>query len=148
MNIPASSWFLILIIAAMAGVVGVSLTFTHFESAFLPLILAGLIIVLGVVELGRELLPAKEKKEQKEEDHLWRKGSGFYALMSWVVGFALGIYVLGYLIAIPLFIISYLKVEKWSLSKAALVALATTALIYVIFDVILRARLWKGMFLE
>ena len=145
MKIKPSSWFLIAILFVMVAVVVNSLTFKHFESAFLPLVLAGSIILLGAIELWRELSKGNETEQGDEKAPLMRKGTGFYPLMGWIVGFAVAIYVLGYLIAIALFLISFLLSEKFGWAKTIIIALATTATIYVLFEVLLRSGLWKGL---
>ena len=148
MKIKSSSWFLFSILCVMAAVVVNSLTFKHFESAFLPLVLAGSIIFLGTIELWRELSSGNETEQVDKIAPLMSKGTGFYPLMGWIVGFALSIYVFGYLIAITLFLISFLRSEKFGWNKAIVIALTTTVTIYVLFEVLLRSGLWKGLIFE
>jgi hypothetical protein len=65
--------------------------------------------------------------------------------VAWVVGGAVGVFLFGYLIAITLFILSYLKNQHRGWQESIAVALITVALIYGIFQYALDFELYEGI---
>lgn len=58
--------------------------------------------------------------------------------MAWILGFVAGLWLLGFLIAIPLFVFFYLKWEaRAAMPMAILLALATELFIWGVFDAIM-----------
>ena len=69
--------------------------------------------------------------------------------MAWVFGFVLGIWLLGFLVAIPLFVFFYLKWEARAATPMAIVlALMTEVFVWAVFDALMHlawpeAALWE-----
>lgn len=150
MRLKGSSYFLIfLVLVGLFGIIQ-SLTFSRLQAIMLPLAMSSVIFVLAVIALSRELrserrtptaIEEEPGKEAKASIALRRFGS----VASWVVGFALGIYLLGFLITTPVFVLAYLKKHGrgWLVSTAF--AIAISALMYVMFEVGLKVPLYKGL---
>jgi hypothetical protein len=138
-----SSYFLILILLTMGLMIGVSLTFRYFESALLPVIVGSLVFVLAALELWREV-SAKDQspKGERESEGM---GTGFGSMLPWLFGFGAAIYLAGFLIALPLFLFLYSKWRKRSWRTAILFTAITTLLIYLVFEMGFRTKLWKGL---
>ena len=153
MKIKGSSYFLIVIMIVMLVIIGFSLRMEYFESKLLPLVISSAVFVLAAIGLGREIkagikgeatVTGGETTEREESGEGWR---GYLLAGAWVAGFLLVIYLLGFLIAIPLFIIAYMKSHGTRWLVASTSAILTTVLIYVLFELGLGVILYRGLLL-
>ena len=154
MKTRPSSYFLMVIMAFMIFAAVQSVMFRYFEAKVLPLFISLFVLVLAALELKAELKARGKGPELVREDgpHHEKKPNiqirRFCSAMAWILGFSIGSYLLGFLIAIPLFTLSYLKAHGrgWltSLGFAAIVA----GFIYLTFELGLKAQLHPGMFFE
>lgn len=151
MKIKPSSYFLIvlLVIAIVALVYG--LTFPTMKAKLVPIVLSGIILVLASIELVRELragVKAQPKtKAESEKAEAVTKGElpRYLVGLGWMAALAAGIYLVGFLIAVPLFVVAYLKLNsrRWLISIGMAAAMAI--FIYGIFIVVLRVDLYPGL---
>ena len=147
MKIKASSYFLIFLLIVVAVVIVASLGMPYYESKLLPLIVGGITFVLLAVELWRELHP-KDKEapltqaEEAADKELFRRTA---IAIAWVLGATLGVYLLGFIAAITLFILAYLKKQGRSWQVSLAVAVITSTLIYGIFQFTLGFELYGGI---
>ena len=137
---------------SLLGLFGVlsSLTFGYWESIALPLVVSSFVFILAAIEVGKELrhkddikTAAGEKSSYSVNSEVEIRRLGL--VLSWVAGFSLVIYLLGFHIAIPLFSFAYLKWRRRSWLTAAVFAVAALALIYAVFDIGLEVPLYKGL---
>jgi len=134
---------------------GKSLTFGHREAMLTPLLLSTIIIILGVIELVRELRSKDEKPRPVGDEDVSPtvvegavEGSEmgrFAVALGWIGGFALGIYVIGFFLSTLVFAVSYLKVRGRSWLSSAVFAVSFTLVLYVIFDLGFRSQLYRGL---
>ena len=119
------------------------------DSRHVPLLTAYVTIFLLVLETIKRFMPklpnAKPEEGAIEEMDVsvFRELTG----LAYIVGLALSIYVLGFFIAIPVYIfvaIAYLG--KQSKKTAAIVATSASLIIYVVFELLLETRLYQGLF--
>ena len=83
---------------------------------------------------------------KKEEEAADKERSRRTAMaIAWVLGAALGVYLLGFIAAIALFILAYLKRQGRSWQVSLAVAVITSALIYGIFQFALGFELYEGL---
>ncbi len=147
MRIKASSYFLIFLLVVVAVVLVASLGIQYYESKLLPLLVGGITFVLLAVELCRELRDkgeeAKMKKEEEAEDKELSRRTAM--AIAWVLGATLSVYLLGFIAAITLFILAYLKTQGRSWQVSLAVAVITSALIYGIFQFTLGFELYEGI---
>ncbi len=153
MKIKGSSYFLIVIIIVMLVIIGFSLRMEYFESKLLPLVISSAVFVLAVIGLGREIkagirggVTATDGKMTEKEEP-WEGWRGYLIAGAWVTGFLLIIYLLGFLVAIPSFIIAYMKSHGTRWLVAITSAILTTVLIYVLFELALGVILYRGLIL-
>lgn len=150
-QIRPGAYFLILLLVIAVVALAYGSSFPTMKSKLVPIISAGVILILGLVELRKELLSvAKDKKEATAEAENAKVGTEhelrrYLQMGGWMVALAAGIYVLGFLIAVPLFIITYLKLNNrgWLISIG--VAGAMEAFIYGVFVFGLRIDLYPGV---
>ncbi len=150
MRIKAGVYSIVFVLILMLYVIGASLRYRYWEAKLLPLVIAGIIFALALIQLinwfrGKEETPATEEGkvlgEVTNEEEILRFGSA----LGWVVGFILTIYLLGFWAATALFVFSYMKVRGrgWSISIGF--ALIITVLTYGIFELGLKAKLYSGL---
>ena len=64
---------------------------------------------------------------------------------AWIAGFTLAIYLLGILIAVPLFVYSYMKAHGTRWHIAIISSIVLVAIIYLGFDLGLGRELYAGL---
>ncbi|MFH1003714.1 MAG: tripartite tricarboxylate transporter TctB family protein [Chloroflexota bacterium] len=148
--IKGSSYFLMVVLLVMIATIVDSLGFKTLSAKLLPLMFAGFITLLGTVQLFREMRGggAPEKVQVDEDtglDAAEPSGWGGYLVHgAWIVGFALAIYLIGFLAVIPLFTLAYMKFQGTRWLTSVITAVVLTAVIYGLFDILLQIRLYEG----
>lgn len=135
------------ILAALIGIFIMLLMVTgalnySFETMLFPYIIGVPIVILCIVQITREI---NKEPESSEGGELEKNKKSYLIASVWIAGFILMIYLLGYLFAIPLFLLLYLKLhgEKWLLS--IIIAGVTTGVIYSGFVLGLKVPLHGGI---
>jgi hypothetical protein len=156
MKLKPSSYFLIgILLVALFAFVN-SLMFAKLKMQLVPLIMSGIIIVLAGVELFREVKrkpevkKAKETKASEEDLEFNTKGQlkDYMIIFCWLIGFLAGIYIVGFVAAIAIFIFGYLKWYGHTWLKSIALAVAATIIIYVMFVILLKLELFRGIIPE
>lgn len=142
--------YIILLVIALTMIVWSLFGIPYFQSRLLPVIIGSIVILLAGIGLRNEIW-AEEKPEIADEkgtglmaQETWR---GYAINLSWVASFLVGIYVVGYLIAIPLFVLFYMKRLGARWLTAVISTLITTGFIYVVFEIALELKLYRGLLL-
>ncbi len=145
-SLCAAIFFLLL------GLFGItqSLTFRYWESMALPLTVSSLIFILATVEVGKELRRRDDRETAVEGKPDTESTSRieirrFSLMLVWVVALMLGTYLFGFRIAVPVFAFSYLKWRGRSWLTATVFAVTVLAFLYGIFELGLKAPLFKGL---
>jgi uncharacterized membrane-anchored protein YitT (DUF2179 family) len=140
------AYFLMVILVFSLVIVIRSLTYPSTEAKLLPMTIGGIVFVLTAIVLTRELLAKEKPKKQREE---WEgeelELSQYKTIGIWVAAFAIAIYLVGFLIAIPAFIISYLKLNRSGWLKSSIMAVVMIAFIYGVFELLLKVELYRGL---
>ena len=150
MRMRRETYVYIGVMVLMLIIIGNALTMVYFSSKMLPLIISGAIFVLAAMQLSRELL-VKERAKVTEPEEVTGGGErretwyGYGLVGTYVVGFFLVIYLINFIVAIPLFICTYMKTHDTSWRVAAITAVVITALIYLIFELALDLALYQGL---
>jgi hypothetical protein len=122
----------------------------EFASKLLPLVISSAVFILSAIKLGRDILSRDEQGVTATEGETGgEKGAkggwlGYLAAGAWGVGFFLAIYLLGFMIAIPLFVLAYMKSHGTRWFVAITFAVLTPLLIYGVFELALRVTLFRG----
>jgi hypothetical protein len=148
-----SLYFVIFLLLLMALIIGVALRFPDTESKIIPLFAASVVFILAAVQLVREIRTKGKVAEPKEmpdsevenKNEIWRRSC---VLFGWIIGFFIIIYLFGFLVAVPIFVFSYLKLSGYRWLISIISALILTALIHGVFNIALKAELFKGIILE
>ena len=146
-----SSYFFIVLMVMALVVIVPSLGLEDMKSQLLPIMMGGIVFVLSAVALVRELL-AKDKPEVTatggEKSGREEAGEGLRGHLpigAWVVGFVLGIYLLSFMIAIPIFILAYMKSHGVGWIRAIIFAVLIAAIVYGVFEFALQVELHRGL---
>jgi putative exporter of polyketide antibiotics len=136
---------------AIALVFGItSLTYDYFVAKIVPLITCGLVILLAVIGILTEVRKQKKggetepKKEVSEEEarETWPR---YARTMAWLVGLFIAIYIFGFLIAVPVFLFTYMLVYKTRWYVALSITVVTSGILYTVFVVLLKVSVFKGL---
>ncbi len=69
--------------------------------------------------------------------------------MGWMVGLTIGIYIVGFMAVVPVYVFSSMLFQgKKSVKQCAYTAVGATAFIWVMFEFLLRYELYRGIFAE
>ncbi|MFO7773158.1 MAG: tripartite tricarboxylate transporter permease [Dehalococcoidia bacterium] len=145
---PSLGFLVFLIIVAVVFLV-YSLTYGPLQAKVVGIFASTVVIVLGLIQLTKAIRsrkrvpPTEEEPQRRVETATFLRRAGILAL--WVGGFTMATYLLGFLISIPLFVLSYLKWRHTGWLVSIITAVATTAAIYGLFEVFLLRRLWQGL---
>lgn len=153
MKLRGNFYFLVILLAFMLAVVALSVNMPEIKSKLLPLMIGGTILLLVVIGLRQEI-SSKRKPQTAEADRdegADEEKSGFRTqlpMWGWILGFTAGIYLVGFILAVVLFILAFMKLHgtKWTVTVAC--AAVTAAAIYLIFTVVLRVHLYPGVVSE
>lgn len=148
MKIRASSYTFIVLMVAMLIVIYSSLQMEDFKSKLLPLIVSCTVFVLAAIGLGKTVLTGnKDKVTQVDEEASIVKASwsGYLVQGAWIVGFFAAIMLVSLIVAIPLFILSYMKLHGTSWVVTIILSIMTTAFVYGTFELFLGANLHSGL---
>lgn len=150
MKIKSSSYFLIGILVVIAVAIGIAVSMRYWEDKILPLIIGSLVFVLAAVQLLLELRSKKESEKVVKEEQADTKAVNRNILtgIGWITGATIGVYILGFLIGIFLFIIAYIKVGTKRWVPAIIIAAVTTAFIYLSFEFAMEFELYRGLIYE
>jgi hypothetical protein len=155
MKIKPGSWFLVFILLLMVYSIAESISFRHYEATLVPLLLSMVIFVLGAIELVRELRsPPKQPRPAEDEDMpptVVAQAAGgsemrrFGLALGWIGGFAVSVWILGFLLSTLLFAVSYLKTKGLNWLSSAAFAVGFTVVLYVVFELGFRSQLSRGL---
>jgi hypothetical protein len=147
-KIRPSSYFLIAIMAIMLIIIALSLGMEYRTSKLLPLMIGGIVFVLGAIQLIKELRAGKAEMEGEERAtaDISAERRRFLLTSAWVIGLFLAIWLLGFMVTIPLFILAYMKSHGIRWLAAITFAVIVTALSYGVFELLLRVELYRGLF--
>ncbi|MFC1979925.1 tripartite tricarboxylate transporter TctB family protein [Chloroflexota bacterium] len=150
MKLKGKSYFLIAIMAAMLFVIIYSLGMEYIESKLLPLIIGSIVLILAAMALVRDMWGKGKPSSAAivEESLPEETGVGISRYLlggAWVLGFFLAIYLLGFIIAIPLFVLLYTKLNGTSWIATIVLTVLTTGITYVLFEIVLQVDLYPGL---
>lgn len=143
-------YFALFTILLALYVIGSALSFENPQARLFPSLVGGILLALSVIDLVKEL-QARKKIKMTMDERRQVSGKGILEwrrlglVMGWVVGASLGVYLIGFLLAIPIFVLSYLKQHGRSWSMSIGLAAGVTAMIYGMFELGLQVHLYRGL---
>ena len=132
----------------MAVVFLVSYQYSYIQAKLAPMTISGLMIILTAIQLFREYrsnnlaqMGTDHKAVPSENSESFRP---FLIQGFWMIGFVLAIALFGFLVAIPLFIISYMRTKGINWRKSISISALTLITVYALFSKILDVSLYAG----
>ena len=125
------------------------------RSRVLPMVVIIMAGILLAMELFREFLSVTKTRSgdnaiQATAQLPESKGKELTPLLipAWIAGFAIMIWLLGLVIALPLFVLAYIKMqgEKWV--WAISLSLAMLGVVYIGFGILLGLHLYEGLLFQ
>ncbi len=115
------------------------------EARLLPFVIAGVLSILVIVQLVREFLA---RRTETGATVLSKKVvRPFLQPIFWMLGILPTIYLLGFIVGIPLYVFLYLKLHKESWRLSIIVTAIAAIVVYFGFGVLLNLRFHKGLLL-
>jgi len=142
-KIKANSYIVMGIMAIALIAILSSLGMEQWKSKLLPLIMSGLILILGVIELRTGIFKGDKEAGMNEESK--RILRGYLITGVWVGGFLVAIFLLGFLIAIPLFTFFYMKLNGSTWLGAILLTIVILGFMYAISEPLAGIKLYRGL---
>jgi hypothetical protein len=142
MKTKHGAYFTIFIMLFSLAIVLGAYRYPYEAARRIPVLIGSVVFVLAVITLVLELRSKKKDTSDAEEEpsliSYWKTGA-------WVCGVGLSIYLVGFLVTIPLFLFSYLKLNSTGWRRSIIVAVITTAVIYALFEYVLKFELYRGL---
>lgn len=145
MRIRPSTYFVIATLIFATVVIIYSLTFQYLESKLLPVLIGSILFVLTGMQLLKELRMPEDMNAplmEREPEHRLIESAPTAA---WIVGLCLALFLFGFMVSIPLFVIAYIKSRGRGWGMSIGVAAVLTVFIYVVFAVLLQVDLYPGL---
>lgn len=147
MKVKGSSYFLMVIMLVALFVIGWSVTTEHPQARLLPLLISSSLIILAIIGLGNEMVAEKRQPTTGSGEAAGEEVRPYLLNGGWVAGFVLGIYLLGFMVALPLFTLFYVRWLGARWLTAMVSAVVFTAVIYGLFELALKITLYRGWLL-
>lgn len=168
MKLKSKQLFSLLYVAFFAGVIFLSTGYNS-KARLIPLVVAIPCLLFSIAQFFFDAAGKEKKKSRSIEDdlfhgimdkvHLEIPGAGskpekkkrdrnlkpFFAIVAWILGFYVLVYLLGFMITIPLYTVVFMRAhgERWFVATAS--AAGTWAVIYVAFSLIAKIALHEGL---
>lgn len=147
MKKSANFYFLVVVIVVMSWVVVTSIGFKRLEARLMPLMTSVATILLALGGLAVESRKGRKQTAEEEQGGIWSPDQArkFALFIGWVLGFLLAIYLLGFMTAIALAVLVYLKMQGRPWRTIITFTVLFTLCIYLVFELALRSDLYKGL---
>ena len=119
------------------------------DAWMIPRILSAVIFLLGLAGFFQDVFwKDRHKPAEGKENQVFQPGELklFLVYTAWIVGLAFAIYVFGFYIAMLVFCAAYLAWSKRKILVCILFSVIFTGVIYVLFEILVRSYLYKGLF--
>jgi len=126
-----------------------------YKARLIPLVVSIPCFIFAVYRFYVELRTKEEESATAEGGHKSKKEKidpvvrrkRFIRIILWILFFLALIFAVGFLYAIPIFVLSYMRANKESWALSVLCAGGMTAAIYLAFIVGTRSTLYEGIFI-
>ncbi len=144
----------LVILGMFVGMVAMATAYPP-DSRFLPFVVGLPAIVLAGIQVAAEIVAVLRARAQAPEAPAARPPAGpsrtvrELIIFGWFLGFVAAILLLGFLVAAPLSVLAFLRLqqrEPWALSLA--LASGAWLLVYFVFQRLLRMVLFEGFLLD
>ena len=142
----------IVLIVLMGITMGIAFTYPYLQARIVPMLVAGIIMLLAIVELVKGLCsrtaPITPKEEGQTEGNEEIDLRGSLVQGAWMVGFLLVIYLVGFAAGIALFTAVYARAHRTTWPTSIGLGVFMAVLSYVLFSYLVEAELYPGIILR
>lgn len=151
MKLKGISIVYLIIMAFMLFVIILSLGMTRLSSKLLPLMVSGYVFITAGYLLFASLRGKRAPKaiggepgpdEKRDQKSNW---PGHLIGLAWSLSFVLGIYLVGFLIAIPAVVFAYLRMNRTGWVTTILLTVLTLLFSWGVFEAALGVELYRGL---
>jgi len=139
----------IVFIVVMGVTMGIATTYPYLQARIVPMLVAGIIMLLAIVELVKGLrsraAPITPKEVGQTEGNEKTDLRGSLVQGAWMVGFLLVIYLVGFPVGIASFTAMYARAHKTRWPTAIGLGVFMAVLSYVLFSYLVEAELYPGI---
>jgi hypothetical protein len=155
-KINPSAWFLVVVLAVMGMFFVTSAGYSEYKVKLMPMLTSGFTIVLSLVALivdlkvgAKKTMPTDEDGDVIEDEKILGTpvSAYFKAFLLFALLIAM-IYIFGFIIAIPVWMVGYLWKHGSRWWTAILIGVILTVIIYLVFTAALQVPLYPGAILE
>jgi len=143
---------LAVLLILMAVVFSVSYHFSYVQAKLAPMTISGLIVILTAIQLFRECRAAARFKKGADQQTAPSGTSEYFRPYLfqglWMIGFVSAIALFGFIVAIPLFVLSYVRAHGVNWQRSFLISVLTLIVIYLLFSAVLDVTLYPGLLPE
>jgi hypothetical protein len=152
-RVSPTAVFLIAIIIVMAVFFVTSMGYAELKVKLMPSLMSGAAIVLALIALINDLrsgskgsAPTDEDGDVIEDEQLLKTPLiAYFQAFGWFVALIVVVYCLGFLIAIPLWLLVYLWKQGYKWWTALATGVILSVICYVVFTVLLQIELYQGL---
>ena len=150
-KISGSEYSLIVIMVIMLFVIALSLRMPTFFSKLVPLTTGIIVFLLCTIKLRVEFLARDRTKAMVTEDDVSEireskaNTHAYLRAYAWIPSLVLAIYLLGFIISIPVFVLSFMKSHGTKWRTAIICAIITLAVTYFGFQRMLEIWFYEGL---
>ncbi len=148
-----NGYFLIFVIIVMAVFFVTSLGYDELQIKLTPLLMSGFTVLLSLIALVEDVrsgsnasMPTDEDGDVIEEEEKKRTPLGdYFKAFGWFAALIVGVYFLGFIAAVPLWMFAYFWKNGMQWWKAALCGIGLTVIFYAVFTMALQIQLYQGV---
>jgi hypothetical protein len=152
-RVSPTALFLIVIIIVMAVFFVTSMSYADLKVKLMPSLMSGASIGLALIALINDLRSGNKGSMPTDEDgdviedkeKIDTPLIAYFQAFFWFAVLIAGVYLFGFLVAIPLWLLVYLWKQGYRWWKALLIGVILTAICYAVFTVILQIELYPGL---
>lgn len=149
MKMRGEAYFLVTIITVILVVIISSLFMEHFESKLVPILVGVTVLGLAATALVKEISVRGQRETSTREEAVGEEPNArwfrYLIGIGWLLGYFLSIYLLGFILAISLFSLSYMILHGTKWLVAIVLAILLPALAYSFFELLLVIELYPGL---
>lgn len=151
-KLSGTAYTYLVIMLVMIVLVVSSLELSYFASKLLPVAFAIIVFILSGVALGKDIQTRRKPKDSSckivTRAPPAEEIKGYLPIAAWIIGFSVGIYLVGFIIASVVFVGAYMKSHRSSWLASIITAIVCAGIIHFVFNTLLQSNLWPGIILD
>ncbi len=155
-RISPTAIFLIVLLVLMVIFFVTSMSYAEMKVKLMPSLVSGFTIVLALMALIQDLRTGSKKSMPTDEDGdvvedekiIGTPLRAYFQAFLWFAALIAMVYVIGFVVSIPIWLAVYLWRNGHALWKGAAHGVVLTVIVYIVFTMFLQIELYRGVFGE